>query len=290
MTRRATLALLAACAVTGAGCGSGADGPSTSVVVTRDFGAQVVAQQESVEATKGLTAMRQLQGVHKVTTSYGGRYIDSINGVKEDGDSSWLIYVDGIELTKGAASTRLSGGQHVQWDFHAWQTIRTGGAIVGAYPQPLKQRGVRLICAPERSKACGVARRGLAAAGITISGAGPARVVVGAWSDIEGFDGVPDLTSDGETNGAYAQFSKDGSRLTPFSADGSPGSALKSGAGLLAPFAAAGDVTWVVSGTDDAGVQRAAGLLGAGRAKLRHRFTMIVGADATRPLPEGADG
>ncbi|MFT4048682.1 MAG: DUF4430 domain-containing protein [Solirubrobacterales bacterium] len=281
--------LIATCAALGAGCGSGSSGPATHVVVTRDFGAKVVATATEVDATSGLTAMRQLQSVHTATTSYGGRYVDSIEGLKEDGDSSWLYYVNGIESTNAASSERLKAGQTVQWDFHAWQTIRTGGAIVGAYPQPLKTGGVRLICAPERSQACRVTREGLVESGIAVNSKGSARVVVGTWSDIQGFDGVPDLTSDGETNGAFAQFSSSGGKLTPFSADGSEGRALKSKAGLLAPFAQDGkNVVWVVTGVDDAGVESAARLLDGGAEKLKNRFALLTSPSGSDPLPEGA--
>src|SRR6478609_4869148 len=105
MTRTLAASLLAACALIGAGCGSsGSTGPVTSVTVTRDFGASVIAQAKTVDSTPGLTALRQLETVHKVTTSYGGRYVKSINGTTEDSDSSWLFYVNGIESKVGATS------------------------------------------------------------------------------------------------------------------------------------------------------------------------------------------
>jgi hypothetical protein len=289
VTRFALSLLIAACAVLGAGCGdSGTTGPATSVVVTRDFGASVIAEKKGVDTTPGLTALRQLETVHKVTTGYGGRYVKSIDTTAEDSDSSWLFYVDGIEAKVGASSTRLKPGQAVQWDFHAWQNVRTGGAIVGAYPLPLKTRGVRLICAPAKSDACTFARNALTASGIVVSNHGPDRVIVGAWSDIEGFDGVRDLTGPGDSNGAYAQFSKDGGTLTPFSGDGSDGKPLKSKAGLLAPFADPAGVVWLVTGTDEEGARSAAELLHDEKGLLKNHFAMIVGPGGPTELPEGA--
>ncbi len=285
--RPAALALTAVCALVGAGCGADESGPDTSVVVTRDFGAQVVAQREQVPLSAGLTVMRQLQKVHETETSYGGRYVDSIGGVKEDGDSSWLMYVDGVETDLGATSIRLKAGQNVQWDFHAWQTIRTGGAIVGAYPEPLKSRGARVICAPRRSAACARTRAALKIAGVPTGGADPVRVVVGPWQDIQGFDGVPDLTTSGETNGAFAEFSSDGSKLTPYSADGSSGKPLKRSAGLLAAFSEGRSLSWVVTGTDAAGVEEASALLDRPK-KLQLRFGFAVSRKGATALPEGA--
>jgi hypothetical protein len=254
--------------------------------VTRDFGSAVVAAPEPVAITAGLTAMRQLQRTQRTTTSYGGRYVTSIGELREDADSSWLYYVDGVEAPRGASSVRLRTGQQVQWDFHAWQTIRTGGAIVGAFPRPLSSHGVRVICQPRRSVACANVRSALRAAGIPSVRSAQARIVVGRWRDIEGLDGVPDLTTDGDANGAYAEFSSDGRRLTPFSADGSSGRVIDRAAGLLVAFAADSAVTWLVTGNDRRGVVDAAALLRRPEL-LRHRFGMLTADGVGRPLPEG---
>lgn len=289
MTRSATVVLLAACAITGAGCGSsGRSGPATSLTVTRDYGAAELVETKTVEASTGLTALRQLETVHKVTTAYGGRYVKSINGTTESSDRSWLFYVDGVESDQGATSIRLKPGQVVQWDFHAWQTIRTGGAIVGAYPQPLKKNGVRLVCAPTQSPACTEARDALIASGIPVSSRGADRMIVGTWNDIEGLDGVRDLTRSGESNGAFAQFSADGETLTPFMADGSEGKPITERGGLLAAFSDSAGVVWLATGTDVEGVGSAAQLLGAGGQKLKNRFAMAVGPAGPIALPEVA--
>jgi hypothetical protein len=290
MIRFPALALLVVCAVFGAGCGKGGGEGGSTLVVTRDFGEQVVAPARFVAASKGMTAMRQLQTALKTETSYGGRYVASIDGVREDDDSSWMLYIDGIEATRGAAAMRLSPGQQVQWDFHPWQTIRTGGAIVGGYPLPLKRSGVHLVCAaPERAD-CAATRKQLAAAGVRVAARASARVVVGSWNEIQGFDGVPELESSGESNGAYAQFSGGGKRLTPYFADGSAARASGRGSGLIAAFASGDELTWLVTGTDAAGVRRAAGLLENGGRALENRFAVIVGADGRAGgLPVGEE-
>ncbi|MBJ7355448.1 MAG: DUF4430 domain-containing protein [Thermoleophilaceae bacterium] len=289
LPRPALAALLAACAFLGAGCGgSGTAGPATSVTITRDFGASVIAQTEKVEATSGLTALRQLETVHKVTTGYGGRYVKSIDDTAEDSDSSWLFFVDGIESPVGATSTRLKPKQVVQWDFHAWENVRTGGAIVGAYPLPLKKRGVRVICVPRFIIACRVAREGLTAAGVVVNRRGPDKLIVGEWNSIQGLDGVPDLTLPGDTNGAYAQFTKNGRTLIPYSADGSPEKGLINSSALLAAFANPDGVVWVATGTDEDAASSAARLLGAEKGKLRNRFAMAIDNGREHALPLGA--
>lgn len=290
MAFRSTVILFVACALAAAGCGGDLEGSPTSVVVTRDYGAKVVSAPEQVPAGRGLTVMRQLERTHTVATAYGGRYVKAIDALEEDADSSWLFYVDGVEAIEGASSVRLRPGQSVQWDFHAWQNIRGGGAIIGAYPKPLRSSGTRLICAPTDSDACALARRNLVAAGVEIDAAAPTRVVVGTWSDIAGFDGVPDLAESGEGNGAFAQFIRGGERLRTFSADGSPGRTLNAGAGLLAAFAPSGkNVVWVVTGTDSAGVEEAARLLGQDADAIKYRFAVAVSSRGPIALPEGAE-
>lgn len=286
MPRRLAIALLAACAVFGAGCGSGASGEQTDLIVTRDFGASMVAEGRVVPLTAGLTAMRQLQASNKVENSFGGRYVQSIDGVAEDADSAWLFYVDGIESTTGASSVRLKPGQAVQWDFHPWQTVKGGGAIVGAYPLPMRRMKARMVCVPEGSKACEVAGARMTGAGVPIAPNGGVRVVVGAWSEIKDLDAVPDLTGPADSNGAYARFLSGGGQLAPALADGSTGRALTGGTGLIAAYARDGDPLWIVTGTDDAGVELAAKSLD--RQLLKNRFALLIDQGGPRPLPEGA--
>lgn len=284
-----SLLVLATCAVFGAGCGAGGSQPTgaadTTLTITRDFGAQTVTASGPVPLTAGLTAMRQLQAQTKTKTSFGGRYVESIGDLKEDADSAWLIYVNGIELDRGAAATRLQAGDAVQWDFHAWQLMRTGGAIVGAYPKPLKASGVRLVCAPATGAPCKLARKNLLAAGIAENNKSSSRVIVGSWNDIEGFDEVPDLTQPAESNGAYAEFTKDGQTLALATGDGSQARALARGGGLLAAFAQTPkSVVWLVTGTDTAGVKAAARLL-AEPQRLRSRFALATRGNQPIPLP-----
>lgn len=295
--------LIAICVLLGTGCGSavgGSDttsgGSDTTLSVTRDFGAQNLSAQTSVPLTAGLTVMRQLQKTHETDEAYGGRYVSAIDGLAEDSTDSWLFYVDGVEAPVGAGSTRLRAGQSVQWDFHAWQNVRTGGAIVGSWPRPLDERGVRLVCLPVTTPACKVVRDALDAAGIAFGvatehrrthGNPPVDLLVGSWRDLRSRGGLPRLDRDGASNGAFAEFSSDGSQLTPVDAAGESASPLGAGTGLLAAFADGKRLRWLITGTDSVGVERAAELL-AEPKELAERFGLMVSADAVTPLPLAA--
>ena len=113
MRRAALLALLATLA---AGCGSQAKGKAT-VWVTRDRGSVVLV---SASVPAGLTAAQGLERVAKVGTRYGGRYVRSVNGVSEQGRSSWFYYVNGYLADRSSAEYRLRAGDVEWWDFRSW--------------------------------------------------------------------------------------------------------------------------------------------------------------------------
>lgn len=134
MTRR--LALVAVLLLLATGCGgSHTDGEAT-LWVTRDRGAELL-----VDATvpAGLTAMQALRRKADVETSYGGRFVNAVEGLKGDAGSKrdWFFFVNGIEADRGAAEYRLRPGDVLWWDYRSWSgDDMREPAVVGAFPQP----------------------------------------------------------------------------------------------------------------------------------------------------------
>ena len=120
-----------------AGCGGG--GRSHGAVtlwVTRDRGTRVLY---AGRAPAGLTAMQALEREQKVTTRYGGRFVQSIDGVEGSlgAQRDWFFFVNGIEADRSAAEVKLHPGDVEWWDYRSWK----GGAmsvpvVVGSYPEP----------------------------------------------------------------------------------------------------------------------------------------------------------
>lgn len=269
-----------------AGCGSGEpSGPTTTLNVTRDFGAVAVEPTTLVAATPGLTVMRQLEQTAEVETTYGGRFVNSINGLKGGGGNDWLFFVDGVESDKAATEWRLSGGEVVQWDFHAWQGVKTGDAIVGAFPRPLESAGAKLECLPAESDGCTAAKTALGAASVeTNSAAADAvKVYVGEWSQLKGKPGVPDLTAPAADNGAFASVSGDGKSIVVINDQGLPAQRLEAGAGLIAASRVGTKVTWIVTGVDQSGVKGAAEALTVDA--LKNKFAVAIDPDGRIALP-----
>ena len=135
MTRAVCLAL-ATLAVAGCGFGAANGGGHAKLWVTRDRGEHVLLVRE---VAAGQTAMEALRKVAKVETRYGGRYVQSINGLAGSltKQRDWLYFINGYEADRGAADYKLHSGDVEWWDYRSWE----GRAIhvpvvVGAFPEP----------------------------------------------------------------------------------------------------------------------------------------------------------
>jgi hypothetical protein len=114
-----------------AGCGG--SGGSATLWVTRDRGQHVVLV---ARVPAGLTAMQALERKVEVKTSYGGRFVDAINGVASAPRRDWFYFVDGVPPSRSAVEVRLHGGDNLWWDYRSWRNPNEVQAVVGAFPQP----------------------------------------------------------------------------------------------------------------------------------------------------------
>ncbi|HEY5045428.1 MAG TPA: DUF4430 domain-containing protein [Solirubrobacteraceae bacterium] len=297
-------------AATVAGCGLGA-GPApggVQLTVTRDFGARVLGRASAPKVQGAETVMSLLLRNDKVITKYGGGFVESIEGLsggqETGGDPlDWFYYVNGLEAPKGAAATNVHAGDHVWWDLHDWSQTDDIPAVVGSFPEPFlngvegKRLPVRVECAQAQSEPCRTVLARLRALGVPAavagigSGAEPdaLQVVVGSWTAVHGDPSVQSIERGPRASGVYARFAASGQTLTLFDASGQATDTLSAGAGLIAATKdVESAVVWVVTGTDEAGVARAARALDT--SALRDRFALAVTATGAQlPVP-GASG
>jgi hypothetical protein len=123
-----------------AGCGQDASavpaGPAAvQVTITRDYGATVL---HAVRAAPGQSAMNALRRVSRVDTSYGGRFVESIDGLSGDrsGHDDWLYFVNGIAPDVGAADITLHPGDGEWWDRRYWSDLVQTPVAIGQWPEP----------------------------------------------------------------------------------------------------------------------------------------------------------
>jgi hypothetical protein len=300
--RAAVLAVLAALALSGCGLGAGATPAGTKLTITRDFGAKPLRELDAPAAKGSETVMRLLQRNAKVTTRYGGGFVQSIDGLAGGRSAGrpvdWFYYVNGVEASRGAASTRLRGGDRIWWDRHDWSATMRVPAVVGSFPEPFlhgidgKRLPVRVECATPRSDPCKQVSKRLvsydipAATGGLLTASAPEtlRVLVGPWQAIDFDHAIQGLEKGPAASGVYARVAKDGRTITTLDADGHAVRALGPGTGLVAATQSGDDrPIWVVTGTDDAGVASAVRAFEEGT--LDHRFAVAVSDDLPISLP-----
>lgn len=300
------IAVALALALAAVGCGLGPGKASTGGVqlrVTRDFGQRELgAPAHLAKLRDSDTVMRFVQANRKVTTRFGGGFVQSIDGVQGNSaaEHDWFYFVNGSEASVGAADNKLFPGDVVQWDYRDWHATQHVPAIVGAYPQPFvhgmkgKRLPTRVECEDEQSKACTRVGDSLAAFGANVTSAplgSPSttfalRVIVAKFSTVSRIRAITALESGPATTGVYARFNSAGTGLSLLDASGATARAAPPGTGLLAatqPQAQA--ITWVVTGVDDAGVLRAAAALDP--AKLRDAYAVAATPTGIVKLPVG---
>jgi hypothetical protein len=296
--------LLGACAFALAlgGCGLGA-GPGTSnvtITITRGFGSRQVGFATESSVPGGETVMRMLERkIPNVGLRYGGGFVESING--QTGGSSrldWFYYVNGVLAPKGAAVTPLHQGDRVWWDLHDWTATDTVPAVVGSFPEPF-QRGIggqrlptTLECGAGMSAACKVVENELDSAHVPVAsqyigtGSGPNTlgVVVGTWAELRAEVAAGLIDHGPSASGVYARFAEQGRELLLLDPKGQVVRTLGAGAGLVAATADSQSApTWLITGTDPAGVVAAARALNA--RTLHDHFALAVDGGTDLPVP-----
>jgi hypothetical protein len=119
-----------------AGSGGEREHGTATLWVTRDRGAKVLFTSN---VPAGLSAMQALSRVRTVNTRYGGRFVQSINGLGGSltKQNDWFFFVNGIEGDRSAADVRLRPGDIEWWDYRHWTgATMSVPVVVGAFPEP----------------------------------------------------------------------------------------------------------------------------------------------------------
>jgi len=129
--------LVLALALVLTGCGEGGRGHGTATLwVTRDRGAHVLF---AGPVPAGLDGIQVVERKLDVTTRYGGRYLQSIDGVAGSlaRQRDWFYFVNGVEGSRSAAEVTVHAGDVIWWDYRAWAgTSMSVPVVVGSYPEP----------------------------------------------------------------------------------------------------------------------------------------------------------
>jgi hypothetical protein len=305
--RALVAALLVAALAPAAGCGFGEGserpGGGATLRVTRDFGHRTLGSVRLDKVREGQTVMRMLRSKFDVTTRYGGRFVQSIDGLSGEGAGGqvdWFFFVNGVEADKGAAEWEVSPGDRIQWDRRDWSAAMRVPAIVGAYPEPFvnglggKRGPVRGAWADWGAPACARARDRLKHAGVPTSGSSlgapgteqVTRLVVARWPRARAVRGASGLEDGPESSGVFARFTGDGDTLELLDEHGDVARRVHRGDGVglvLALQPQADELVWIVTALDEAGLE--AGVRALDPAKLRDAFAVAATGNRVEKLP-----
>ena len=301
--RRALAFLACAAALAGCGLGAGDTPKEVRLTVTDDFGRERLLAEPSAEVSGSDTVMRLLQRNADVRTRYGGGFVQSIDG-RSGGRSGgrpldWFYYVNGELAGEGAAATKVRPGDHIWWDRRDWSVTNTVPAVVGSFPEPFvhgpadsERLPTRVECEEALREACRVAARKLSDVGLAIgtsklpteSGSESLRVILGLWPLIKTDRAGAQLGRGPQVSGVYARPSANGRELVLLDERGREAATLGPGSGLIAATRYREEPpTWIITGTDAAGVRAAAELLD--EATLRNRFAVAVSGGEPVAVP-----
>jgi hypothetical protein len=304
-------ALVGAVALAGCGLGPGSSSKGTArLTVTRDYGRIPVAEATETEPRESETVIRFLDRETKITTRYGGGFVQSIDGVAGANSGGrrldWFFYLNGIESPVGAADVRVRGGDRIWWDYRDWTSAMRVPAVVGSWPEPFLQAStpadhrlpVRIECAGA-SAPCRVAADRLDAGGIgapvehfASSDAGEAvRVLVGPWRAIRHDSAAAELDRGPAESGVFAELrprrGSGGYGLVGLDEGAEPARTLGRDAGLVAALRRRDyPATWLVTGESPKAVAAAASRLD--ERDLADRYAIAVDRGRVVPLPVAA--
>ena len=293
-SRAIVLAVAVVMATAGCGLQTQAGAGAVKVTVTKDFGARQVSSATVADVPTGASAVAVLQRRFSVKVGPRGT-VRAIGGVAASGASArWALYLNGIPV---GPRTRVHGGDRLWWDLE--DASARPRAVVGSFPEPFlhglggKRYPTTLECADDVQAACRHVAATLGRAGVAVSsqllGTGSGQdsltIVVGTWRDIRPEVAAALIARGPGSSGVFARFLRGRSpALQLLDKRGVPVHRLRPSAGLVAALTQGGaPPTWLLVGTDVAGVSAAARALGA--KTLRDDVALAVSGAHDLPLP-----
>jgi hypothetical protein len=294
----AAIAIASSLAIAGCGFGAGRGTSNVRLTVTRDFGSHAVGALNASHVPGSETVMRMLERNFHVGTRYGGGFVESINGLSGTANGrDWFYYVNGMQAQIGAAQMVVHRGDRIWWDLHDWTAPEQPEAVVGSFPEPFvhgtggKRLPTVLECGPGVDAACRRVSAALRAVGVPIanqllgtgSGTDSLEVLVAPWEAIKGSFAGELIEHGPAASGVYAKFADNSLEL--LDPAGHVVRTLPAGAGLIAATSqSSAPPTWLITGTDAAGVAAAASALNA--RSLDDHFALAVKGHQQLALPQ----
>jgi len=274
--------------------------------VTENFNRPVLTKKNiSIE---GRSALELLEHNASIETSYGGGFVNSVNGIKSGADKGkkcdWFYYANGVMAHIGAAGYFPKDGDIIWWDYHSWSDGVYVSSVIGSFPQPFIGGRQEAICPTviytiERlMQASGMLKKNLDNLGVKNVSIRPFNkdavfdyskniyIVIGPWQELKSHRFIHGIYRNSKKTGFYAEFDEDSIRGLNF--DGTPSAErFKEGALILAAKLGFGrdNPIWFVTGTDDGPVEKAVLLLVNDPGRIKFHAAVILSENTVIGLP-----
>jgi len=275
---------------------------SCILYLSRNFGREILDSQQ-VKVNSAGSLMDYMRGEWLVKTGYGGAFVQGINGMESTNSSGqrfdWFFYVNGVAAPVGANQINPSPGHIIWWDYHPWSNGPGQPAIIGCYPQPLKDSGVLILATQRWMELARQCREAMGASGIRsveiadliqniplLERPTTPVMVIGAWTELEEYSYFQEWNESYRRNGSSVHFTSNGVEL--LAVDGKIKRVLGEGTGVIvASGKGLGDNNplWLVAGFDDQGVKEAARILCSHPEELRWKYGLAVQGGQIIALP-----
>lgn len=292
--------LVATIILVGVAAHCAAEDRGVTLCVTRDFKKPPLT--EKTVSFSNQSVMEILKECTDVETSFGGGFVRAIDGVgsgsKRAKDHAWLYYVNGVVAGVGALQYSPGKGDIIWWDYHAWGRSPVQ-ALIGAYPKPFAVGGpgsatIIAYTPALRPKATelavsirtqGAAEVSLQPASGTIATDKSHVIVIGQWREIQAIPAVRDLYARKKKCGLFVGLTTDAVQLLDL--DMKPRASFpRAGALLAGPLSLSPPrVLWLVTGTDDESVLRAADVLIRQPERIKGTVAAVLCEEKTYTAP-----
>lgn len=303
---RVALPIVVALVVMAIGCSSTARSVSseditTRIVITQEFG-QNLMLDETITVPSGASAMEALREVAEVETKYGGGFVNAINGLRSEYNlgiqRDWLFNINGISSNKGAGNYILQDGDTQHWDFHDWGFRMFIPATVGGFPEPFihgfggQDRPTAVVYADgfeSQAETIEDLLIDLGVQNVSIQQASHLSTDDKQSANVFLIGTVDDNGLISEMNGAWDRLGFfvhfEGTEMLVYDGEGELSAECGSGCGVIQatqnPWNPKGtgaceNVAWMVSGTDEAGVNAAIEALLNQQSDIEHAFAVVV--------------
>ena len=248
--------------------------------------------------------MRLTTAKFDVSTRFGGRFVQSIDGLKGQGaggSRDWFFFVNGVESEVGAAEYELSLGRPRpvglprlgHRDARAGDRRRLPGPVPDRTRRQAPPGAASSATTPGRSRASD-AKDALERVDVPVSSSSlgapgteqVTRLVVARWPRARIVRGAFTLEEGPESSGVFARFSKDGRSLDLLDERGDVARTVRAGDGtglVVALRPRADELVWLVTALDSKGL--AAGVRALREDELRDAFAVAATGRTVEKLP-----